>query len=123
RWRRGGSSGATRGRTGEWTTHDRLQHPDAARERDEVDPRLLPRERRPAVGVVDRRADDPRPDRARAADGAADPLDAGATGARARDEAAPAEVQGRQAEAQRRADEVLQGEPRSEEHTSELQSQ
>ena len=52
-----------------------------------------------------------RPDPARAADGAADPLDAVAAEARAGDEGDPEEVQGRPAEAERRADEVLQGEP------------
>src|SRR5216110_2611082 len=46
-------------------------------------------------GVVDRRADDSRADRARAVDGAPDPLDAVAPGARAGDEGDPAEVQGR----------------------------
>ena len=96
RWPAGGCSAATRGRTAESTTRDRrssILH--AARERDEVDPRLLPHGRRPAVGVVDRRADDPRAHRARAADGAADPLDAVAPGARAGDEGDPEEVQGR----------------------------
>ena len=67
--------------------------------------------RRPAVGLGDRRADGRRADPARAADGAADPLDADAAAARAADEGDPEEVQGRQAEAERRADEVLQGEP------------
>ena len=62
------------------------------------------------MGVVDRRLDHPHADRARAAHGAADPLDAGAPGARAGDEGDPAEVQGRPGEAERRADEVLQGE-------------
>ena len=71
RWPRGGCCAATRGRTAESTTRDRrFSILIAARERDEVDPRLLPRLGRAAVGVVDRRADDPRPDRARAADGA-----------------------------------------------------
>ena len=62
------------------------------------------------MGVVDRRADGARPDRARAARRAADPLDAVDAAARAGDEGDPAEVQGRPAEAQRGADEVLQGE-------------
>ena len=48
---------------------------------------------------------------ARAAHRAADPLDAVAAEARAGDEGDPAEVQGRPAEAERGADEVLQGEP------------
>ena len=65
---------------------------------------------RPRLGVVDRRPDDHRPDRARPADGAADPLDAEPAGARAGDEGDPAEVEARQAAAERRADEVLQGE-------------
>ena len=62
------------------------------------------------MGLGDHRGHDRRPDLPRAADGPADPLDAGAPGARAGDEGDPAEVQGRPAEAERRADEVLQGE-------------
>ena len=109
---RGGCFAATRGRTEVSTTRDAaLLDPVAARERDEVDPRLLPRLRRAPVGVVDRRADRAGADPARAADGAADPLDAVAPGARAGDEGDPAEVQGRPHEAERGADEVLQGEP------------
>src|SRR5207244_6880729 len=65
---------------------------------------------RPALGVVDRRPDDHRPDAARTADGEADPLDAEHAGPRAADEGDPTQVQGRPPEAQRRADEVLQGE-------------
>ena len=78
---------------------------------DEVDPRLLPRHRRAAMGVVDRRADGARADRARAADGQADPLDAVPAAACAGDEGAAAALQGRPRKAERRADEVLQGEP------------
>ena len=62
------------------------------------------------VGVGDRRHDGPRPDGPRAADDPAAPLDAVAPGARAGDEADPAEVQARQGEAERRAHEVLPGE-------------
>ena len=75
-----------------------------------VDPRLLPQQRRAAVGLVDRRADDPRPDLPRAARRPADPLDAEPAGARAADEGDPAEVQGRPREDERGVDEVLQGE-------------
>ena len=57
------------------------------------------------VGDDDRRADP-----ARAADGEADPLDAVAPEARAGDEGAAEEVQGRPREAERGDDEVLQGE-------------
>src|SRR6185503_8090266 len=111
RWPGGGSCAVTRGRTAESTTRDPLLDPPAAPGRHEVDPRLLPLERRAPVGVVDHRAHDPRPHPARAADRAADPLDAGAPGPRAGDEGDPAEVQGRPREAQRGADEVLPGEP------------
>src|SRR5205807_3264231 len=84
----------------------------AARARASGRPRLAraTRHDRPSVGVVDRRTDDPRPDRARAAHGAADPLDAEPPGPRAADEGDPAEVQGRPGEAERGVDEVLQGE-------------
>ena len=63
------------------------------------------------VGVVDRRAHRDRPDAARAADGEADPLDAEPAALCAADEGDPEEVQAGQAEAERRADEVLPGEP------------
>ena len=78
------------------------------------DPRLArpARHDRADLGVVDRRADR---DRA-AVDGAArrqaDPLDAGDAGAHAGDEGDPAALQERQAEAERRADEVLPGQQR-----------
>src|SRR6185437_16402159 len=114
-WPSGGCCAAIPGRREAWTTRDppageHLEHPRSARARHALDPGLLPLLDRAAVGLVDRGADDPRPDRPRAADRAADPLDAVAAGARAADEGDPEEVQGRAPEAQRRADEVLQGE-------------
>ena len=110
----GGCSAATRGAAAGWTTHDRLlprrdSADRAAREPDVLGADPHPRRDRVVV-VVDRRADDHRPDPARAADGAADPLDAEPAGARARDEGAAAEVQERPEAAERGADEVLPGE-------------
>ena len=115
--RPGACSAATRGAAAAWTTRttrgcsrrDRRLDPHAARGPAPQHPRRAALDR-PAVGVGDRRADDHRADPARAADGQADPLDAEHAGARAADEGDPAEVQGRPPEAQRRADEVLQGE-------------
>ena len=65
------------------------------------------RDDRPAVGVVDRRADHSGPAPARAADGSADPFDAEPSAPRAADEGDPEEVQGRQEAPAGRADEVL----------------
>src|SRR5207302_7163495 len=76
----------------------------------EACPLLAAPDDRPALGVGDRRDDGDRPDDPRPADRPADPLDAEPPAARAGDEGDPAEVQARQAEAERRADEVLQGE-------------
>src|SRR5438034_3239461 len=101
---------ATPGAGAESTTHDARKPDHAARERAPLDSRLLPHDSRPTVGLVDRGADDSRPDRARAARCAADPLDAEPAGARAPDEGDPAEVQGRPPEDERGADEVLPGE-------------
>src|SRR5205085_6154589 len=105
---------ATRGATEESTTHDRRAPPqpaDAARAPAPARPQLAPLLRRSALGVVDRRPDGDRPHPARAAHGPADPLDAEPAGPRAADEGDPAEVQGRQAEAERGADALLPGEP------------
>src|SRR5215203_6281730 len=63
------------------------------------------------VGLVDHRADARRPRSARAADRTADPFDAADAAAPAGDEGDPEALQGRSQEAERRADEVLPGEP------------
>ena len=70
-----------------------------------------PRDRRADVGVVDRRPRRDRPDAARAADRAPDPLDAEPAGARAGDEGDPAALQARQAADEPGDDGLLQGEP------------
>src|SRR5207245_1316681 len=110
----GASRAATPGAAAEWTTRDRrlLESAPPARDRPAPRPRLAARDDRPALGVVGRRADHPRPDPARPADDQADPLDAVSPAPRAGDEGDPAEVQERQAEAAGRADEVLPGEQR-----------
>src|SRR5439155_14299003 len=106
-------SGATRG-AGEASTRsdDAFRDPDhqSARDRDEARSQLLPRESPPAVGVGDRRDDGRGADAPCAADDQADPLDAEPAALRAADEGDPEEVQARQAEAERGADEVLPGE-------------
>src|SRR5437763_10065758 len=91
--------------------NDRRQPAHPARAPPSARPQLAALHDRAALGVVDRRADDPRPHAPRSADRAADPLDAEPAGTRTADEGDPAEVQARQAEAERGADEVLQGEP------------
>src|SRR4051812_6494444 len=78
---RGAYFAATRGATEGSTPSDdhapaRLLAADAARAWAAPRPQLAARHRRPAVGVVDRRADGDRPDDPRAADGEADSLDA-----------------------------------------------
>src|SRR3954469_12629356 len=113
----GGCSVATRGVTAASTTRmtrgcsrdprGPLQPADADRAPAPRRPRLAAPVDRPPVGVVDRRADGARPDRAGAPDRPPDPLDAGDAGAHARDEGDPAEVQGRQEAPAGRADEVL----------------
>ena len=89
----------------------RICKPDqAARDPPALDPRLLPQQRRAAVGLVDRRPHDPRADHARPARRPADPLDAEHAGARPADEGDSEEVQGRPPEDERGAPEVLPGE-------------
>ena len=82
----------------------------AARALPPARPRLVARDGRLLVGLVDRRPHGDRADPARPDHGQADPLDAEPAGARAGDEGDPAEVEARQAAPERRADEVLQGE-------------
>src|SRR5438105_365083 len=113
----GGCCGATRGAAGVSTTSNSRGSSDdprlpalAAREHPPQRSRLAARLGRALVGVVDRRPDRDGPAAARPADGQADPLDAEPPALRAADEGDPAEVQGGQAEAAGRADEVLQGE-------------
>src|SRR5205823_12198378 len=89
----------------------RLEQPaPPARERAAPRPRMAARHCGPALGLVDRRADDPRPDDPRAADDPSDPLDAEHAAVRPADEGTPEEVQGRPSAPQRGADEVLSGE-------------
>src|SRR5712691_5176195 len=107
--RAGACCAAIPGVAAEWITRDLPRAPAAARASLPAHPqRTAPGG--PAVGVVDRRADGDRADVARTADRAPDPLDAEHAALRAPDEGDPEEVQGRPAEAQRGADEVLQGE-------------
>src|SRR5581483_3761986 len=110
--RRGACCAATRGRTeGSTRFDDSRLAPHSARARRAPRSQLAALQPASAVGVVDRRSDRDRADAARAADGQADPLDAEPAALRAADEGDPEEVQGRPAEAERRADEVLPGEP------------
>src|SRR5215208_7744714 len=103
-------SAVTPGAGVEWTTHDPREPDHTAREPPSQPPRLLPQQRRTALGLVDRRADDLRSDLPRPARRPPDPLDAEPPGPCAGDEGDPAEVQGRPDEDERGADEVLQGE-------------
>ena len=98
------SAGVRNGAARDPRVHEPAQ---AARGRPHLDPRVAPRHGRALVGLVDRRARRPRPDRPRAGDGPADPLDAEPPGACAGDEGDPAALEARPAAAERRADEVL----------------
>ena len=80
------------------------------RERPHGGPHLAARDRGPDVGVVDRRAHRDRADAPRARGDQADPLDAEPPDPCARDEGDPAALQVGSPEAERRVDEVLQGE-------------
>ncbi len=104
-----GAAGASTTRGTRRSSSDHREHSHAARGPASAHPQRAPLAG-PALGLVDRGADDSRADAARAADREADSLDAEHAGARAADEGDPAQVQGRPDEAQRRADEVLQGE-------------
>src|SRR4051812_5233154 len=110
RRRAGDCSAVTRGAAAESTTHESREPDHTAREPAPQPPRLLPQQCRAAVGLVDRRTDDPRPDLPRPARRPPDPLDAEHAGPRAADEGDPAEVQRRPPEDERGVDEVLQGE-------------
>src|SRR5437763_3383502 len=113
-WPAGACCAATRGATAasitrkiKGSSRDSLQPADTARAPAPSRARLAARDDRAALGLVDRGADDHRPGRARAADGAPDPFDAGDAGTHAGDEGDPAEVQGRQEAPAGRVDEVL----------------
>src|SRR3954454_5406857 len=115
---RGACCAATRGRTedsiqfdDESDLDDRRVAAHPARARVAARPRLAAHDRRLHVGVVDRRLDGDRADDPRPADREADPFDAEPAASRAADERDSEEVQERQEEAERRADEVLPGEP------------
>ena len=94
----------------EGDARDRRRDPLPDRERPDGGPHLAARHGRPDLGVVDRRPHRDRADPPRPAGDPADPLDAEPPDPRPGDEGDPAALQGRPAEAERRADEVLQGE-------------
>src|SRR5579875_3130047 len=115
-WPPGGCCAATPGAAAASTrsadARARLRHPghQPARDRDAARPRLVPRQPRADLGLVDRRDHGGGADAPRAADHPPDPLDAEPAALRAADEGDPAQVQARPAEAERGADALLPGE-------------